>query len=513
MSRLLAAAAVAVLAGCVPGGSATPTPGALTPSLKLGFLGQTNTLDPALSSRPINTYIFPLYDRLTMPDSDGAKPMRPMLATSWSFSADGKSLTMKLREDAYFHDGSQVNADVVRENMVRYKTLPQSTAAGYLKEVSSVEAVNSNTVRFNLSGGGADLLSLFGTVIGAIVNPKTFGADLAHNPPAAAGSGPYVIAPGGTFPSDIRYMRPTSGPPNWDKNAGRVKELQIVQVLPAAGINGVRAGQLDVALLTADSIPAGRSFEALGQYKGHYVSINAVLELLLNPHKPPLDNLTVRQAVAHAINRQAIADDLFKGNCIATHQTVAVSDWTYDKNFKDPYPYDPAKAKALLAQAGFPNGVSTTISYRPTSIFPSVTQVYQAQLAAANINATLDSITPSLSIPRLNAHEYALFSYVNAGGGDPSLIFQWNYGDLLSLAKGTPEESQVMALGQAALDPTLTREKRAALYGQAWAIAATQAWAVAICAQGELWIYNKKVTNIAGAPWMFAGEVDPRYFA
>jgi peptide/nickel transport system substrate-binding protein len=117
-------------------------------------------------------------------------------------------------------------------------------------------------------------------------------------------------------------------------------------------------------------------------------------------YEPPFDNLKLRQAVAHAIDRKRLNDILMMGKGSVSNGPTPAGLWWYDPNVKS-YDYDPAKAKALVTEAGYPNGFEFTLSTPQVAVFQQMNQLIQEQLAAANIRVKLDPAAQSEWYTRL----------------------------------------------------------------------------------------------------------------
>src|ERR1700749_2162386 len=172
---------------------ALPVPCACAETLRIGMVGDAATLDPAQSSSITDRVAFAAFcDKLI--DLDEKLHYVPQLATAWTWSADGLSLTLKLRDGVVFHDGTPFDADAVRFNLERYQTAPYSRRKTELKPVRTVTVVDSHTVRLDLSEPYVPLLAQLADRAGMLVSPKAareLGEKLATHPVCA---GPYRFA-------------------------------------------------------------------------------------------------------------------------------------------------------------------------------------------------------------------------------------------------------------------------------------------------------------------------------
>ena len=355
-------------------------------TLRISTGGTPQTMDPMLQKTTgEQPYTFLLFDRLTQISNDYT--IEPMLATSWEFAPDGSSLTFKLRTDVTFHDGTVFDAAAVKANIERAKTLPGSTVAANFTTVTAVEVVDASTVRFLLRSGGAEIPALLASNAGAMISPKAIAEnrDLSLDP-GNAGSGPYILT----------SLRPNEGATftrapgeYWNSAAHRVRTVELAYIATSSGrLNGVRAGQLDLAQITGTDVAPAQALIDAGQLDGHGAWQLSQMGLMLRATHDTLSDLRVRQALNHAIDKASIAKDLYGGNCTATNQNFPEGHWAHNPTVAAQDTYDPNKAKALLAEAGVSN-LTFSMVYASGSTFESLAQVVQAQLAKIGVTVNL----------------------------------------------------------------------------------------------------------------------------
>src|SRR6478609_9083855 len=140
-------------------------------TLRFGLAEDPDVLDPTLARTFVGRVVFAaLCDKLV--DIDDKLNIVPQLATSWQWSPDNKALTMKLRPGVTFHDGEKFDAAAVKYNIERHKTMAGSNRRGELAPVASVDVVDANTVRLNLTAPFAPLLAQLADRAGMMVSPK-----------------------------------------------------------------------------------------------------------------------------------------------------------------------------------------------------------------------------------------------------------------------------------------------------------------------------------------------------
>ncbi len=303
----------------------------------------------------------------------------PLLATSWDISPDKTSITFKLRQGVKFHDGTDFNAQAVKFN---YDAQIAAKKAPYWK---SIDVVDDFTVRVNLTRWTNAVMYTFDGAVGSIYSPTAFqknGIDWARVNPV--GTGPFIFK---SYQTDTVF-KATKNPNYWQKGFPYVDEFDMVYVVDPLTQKAVMQSQaadaIDVELgkLTAD-------YQQMGF--NNLTARQAVIALFPDSNNPdsPWSNVKVRQAAEYAINREAIASGLGFGYWKAPYQIIAQNNVAYDPNFAG-RKYDPAKAKQLLAEAGYPNGFKTTLIPTPSPANRDADVAIQSYLNAVGIQTSLE---------------------------------------------------------------------------------------------------------------------------
>ena len=352
----LLAAALAI------GGSA-----AAKDTLTLGVTLEPPHLDPtAGAAAAIDEIVYAnVFEGLTRIDESGT--VRPQLATGWTIAADGRSYTFTLKPGVKFHDGVALTAAEVKFSFDRARA-PDSVNAqkGLFAAIERVEVVDPLTVRLTLSRPEGALLFNLAWGDAAIVAP----ASAATNKTNPVGTGPF------------RFQRWVTGDRVELVRADARARLSAATFKfiadPAAQVAALLAGDIDALPNAAapealKQLSADRRFEvAVGTTEGETI-------LAINNARRPFDDLRVRQALSHAVDRQAIIDGAMfgYGTPIGTHfapHHPAYVDLT------GRYPYDPAKARALLRAAGLEQGFKATLKLPPPSYARRGGEIIAAQL-------------------------------------------------------------------------------------------------------------------------------------
>lgn len=467
-----------------------------------------NTLDPhrqsAIGDSMFTTLIF---DRLVMIDANDE--LQPMLAESWEFAEDGSYLEFALKKDVTFHDGTAFNAEAVKVNIERAKTLKDSTVAQYLTSVSGVEVVDDHRVRMMLEDNkGAEVPAALTTSAGMMISPAAI-ADASIDLTAATapvGSGPYVVT--AFTPSEkMTYEAATE---YWDPAAGNLKGIEVEFAANASTrLNQVRTGSSNFAAISsANEVLEAMSLAEKGEVGLETVKYRSVMGLMLNSGMGDMQQLEARQAVAHAIDPQMI-NDLFSGTCEAHRQIYPDANWSALQDWSYPYEYDPEKAKKMVSELG---GVSLALTFPVGSNTEAPANVLQMALSDVGIDAQLNPVPVTESNTRYMAGDFeSLVTASFAPQPDPAATVDLYLTGGFQLARTQTEKDRVNEITVDGLSPTLGLQERAAVYQEVWEIALNEAWFVPVCNITAGIVHTPDVGNVDNLPWASQGLQDLRY--
>ena len=381
------AIAALALTGCSGGGSDSGDGGDATGgTLTLGAIIEPLTLDPSGAEWGNRApYYQAMYDTLLVATPEGT--IEPWLATEWEYNDDNTVLTLTLRDDVTFSDGTELTADVVVENLQRFKD-GTSPDASYFANVDTFEAVDASTVAITLSAPDPSMLNYLTRDAGLIASSEAIAAgDLATNP---IGSGPYVYDAAASVPgTSYRY---TANPDYWNPDVQHYDDLVINVLADAtAQLNAIRAGEVNAIKIA--------SSENLAEIEGAGWTNNAneldVASLLLldrgGEMNEALGDVRVRQAINYAFDREGLLQALENGYGTVTGQMFPESSAAYDPELDDYYGYDPEQARELLAEAGYPDGF--TLSLPSSQLLGATTATLQEQ-ALADVGITVEYTDP-----------------------------------------------------------------------------------------------------------------------
>ncbi len=381
-----------VLIGLVAAPPSNGQAQAVPRTLKFAVGIDVDTLDPAAqTTTTVQNMIDYVFETLVGLDYKQNKIL-PLLATSWQEASDGLSITFKLRGDAKFQDGTPVNAEAVKFTFDRLLdpkvTVPQRFIVDGIKEVQTVDPL---TVRLALSKPVPLLLRNLTATVAAIISPTAFrkiGAANFTRDITDAGSGPYL------FKEWARgtHLLLVRNPNYWGKKP-IFEEVQF-RVVPDAGVREtmILAGDVHVALLPpAPDVARIRSNPNLTLVEA---PTDRTIFIVLNNQQGPFKDVRVRQAVNYAINKRAILASVLFDLGTVVDSPCPSSLFGYVPMQAGGWPFDTAKAKKLLAEAGFPNGFEATF-ITPTGRYIQDFQFAQAiasQLRNVGIRADVSTM-------------------------------------------------------------------------------------------------------------------------
>ena len=339
--------ALAGLTAAPPAGAQTP-PGVLI----VGQIAEPKALDPAAVTA-VNDFriLMNVYDGLVRYRS-GTLEVEPALATSWEISEDGTVYTFTLREGVAFHDGTPFDAEAVKFNFDRmldenhpFHDTGPFPLAFFFSSVQSTEVVDAMTVRFTLDAPYAPFLSNLAYPTGLIVSPaavREHGSEFGRNP---SGTGPFQFEEWRSNEAVVlsAYEEHWDGAPS----------LEAVVFRPITDANTRTAEMLAGGIDLMVEVPP----VALSEFQGEGFTVHEqagphLWFLILNAREGPFSDVRVRQAANYAINKTAIVENVLEGTAeVAAGPTPPAFAWAHNEDL-EPYPFDPDKARALIAEAG-----------------------------------------------------------------------------------------------------------------------------------------------------------------
>ncbi len=397
---LVASIVSAMLASCA---SPSPPPARTAPEgtqaqqparptrLVMRAVTDPDSLDPHISVASLTQQIMlNVFEGLVKPAPDGS--VVPAIAESYTISEDGLTYRFKLRPNVRFHNGQPLTAADVAYSLNRLmgKGTPDGKPlTSSLNDVERIETPDDSTCAITLKQVNASFVNLLSTL--AIVPAANDG----KHDKEPVGTGPYRFV---SYEPQQRIVLEKFAD-YWQDTREMIDqvEFRIIKDDQTALLQ-LQSGAIDFTGVPAEQVPTlGNAFTVVSH------PANSVVIMGVNHARPPFDKLAVRQAIYHAIDRDAIIKAVFNGYAVklGTHMSPVMAKY-YQDGLQDRYPYDPERAKALLAQAGYTDGFTTTLSIPSHREFYARTaQLVVDQLARVGIKATIEPIEFGVWLERI----------------------------------------------------------------------------------------------------------------
>ncbi|HEX5386827.1 MAG TPA: ABC transporter substrate-binding protein [Gemmatimonadales bacterium] len=360
-------------------------------TLNYYFSQDPRSLDPALSTDvPTGELAALLFDNLTQFDPDGR--LVPGLARTWEADSTGRTYTFHLRRDAAFQDGRRIGAREVRASFERALTpnaaggrplplLPIEGASAFaahkIDSVPGIRALDDSTLVLTLEEPLNFFPELLAMPVAAIV-PTPVPQDFDQHP---TGSGPWRFV---SWSHDDRIILAKN--PHWWGGAPLMDTLQI-RIVPEPL---TWAAEYESDRLSVAEIPVGETRRWEEQHAAELQRRPALRDMYiaLNTTRGPLRDARVRRALNQAVDVQAVLATVMAGRGVRAAGAIPPGIVGYDST-RAPYTYDPAAARKLLAEAGYPNGFSVKLWRTPRAEYARVAQAVQQGLGRIGVNVEI----------------------------------------------------------------------------------------------------------------------------
>lgn len=390
--KLLAIPALAVafalsLAGC--GGTADPdgsTGASGRGDLVLGILQEPASWDPAQAHVGHRLQPFQaVYDTLILREPDGKYV--PMLATKWGYTdQSGLVFSLDLRTDVTFSDGEKLDAAAVVANLEHFKA-DNGPQAAQAAAIGSVKAVDADTVEITMAKPDPALEYYLSQALGLMGSPKALGTDAIDRTPV--GSGPYTMVADQSVVGSQYVFKAREG--YWNPALQKFDQITLKYLQDVTSrVNAISTGEVQATLLDATTV---QQAEAAGLSKLEYPTDWQGLLLMDRDGKlsKAMGDVRVRQAINYAIDRETMLKSLGGGFGEVTSQVFGPASTAYLPELDKYYTYDPAKAKQLLADAGYASGLEIEMPVLTPGFETLMTMVTQ-QLADVGITVKQTSV-------------------------------------------------------------------------------------------------------------------------
>jgi peptide/nickel transport system substrate-binding protein len=387
-------------------------------TLTLGFADNTKTLDPTYSIQiSERRVLYLLYNTLVAIQPDFS--LKPELATSWQVENDGRRYVFQLQSGVRFQDGTPFDAEAVKFNIERRldETVASPQRSQLRPVIEGVEVLAPLTVAVNLRSPHPGLLGDLADRAGCMVSPtaaQKFGPDLGRNP---VGTGAFKLR---TWTQGTSIT--LDGNPDYWESGRPYLDTIVFRSIPNSiiGMQRLIVGEVDhVDGLAPDAL---RQLEAKPGIAVQQARVGRWYSLQYQVDKPPFDNAKLRQAMAHALDRDRINQITMEGRAtLANGPTPPGLWWSSRDNVT--YAYDPERAKALLAEAGVTPGTALTLTVPSDPLYRRITQLVAEQLGAIGLRITLSPVALSESYARTVARAINFVPTYWTQRADPDGLF------------------------------------------------------------------------------------------
>lgn len=450
-------------------------------------------LDPHKATASISyQMILNIFEGLMAPETDGS--LKEGLAESYEISEDGLTYTFKIRSGVKFHNGEALTVEDIQYSFDRLmgKNGGEKMSNNF-DNVASTEAPDATTFVIKLKEPNSNFLYSLTARQSAIV-PKSNDGKHNENP---IGTGPFAYvkyAPG----SNLVLKKNDS---YWKQGLPYLDQVTFTfQSDDQAAIMSLMANEVDLT-----SVPWQRVNEVEDSHHLSHQNNNSSLIVTFNETKAPFDNVKVRQAMNYAISKADIIDSVFAGYAVplGSNMSPAMGDYQ-KKGLENMYKQDVEKAKALLAEAGYPDGFKTKITVSShNEIYSNIAQIVAANLKEIGVDVEIEVVEWGIWLDRVyfgrdynmttidltgRASAYEILNdYISTNDGENFFLFK------------NEEYDKIMA---DVLKETDTA-KQIAYYQRAQEILAEQAVSVYVADYQIVWGSDKQVTGLKSYPFWF----------
>jgi peptide/nickel transport system substrate-binding protein len=411
----------------------------------------SGTLDPSASTSTCDSIALALiYDTLVHVNRQGK--LVPGLAQSWSLQ--GKTFILHLRPDVVFQDGTPFNAQAVKEGLLHNEKGPQTGSD--LNIISSIDVINPLTLRLNLSTTAGSVLPYDLTSRdGMIVAPSSLAKRNSGTDPI--GAGPYRFV--SEIPGSSRSLQRWSH--YWDPSAQTLGGIDFIQASSGApGVSALLAGDIGILQVDPEALPAVADNPA---FKTASTASATYLQLQFRLGRAPFNSVKLRQAVLYAINRSAINRVVLAGKGIVATEVFPPGSAYYVPSVGNLYPYDPSKARQLLAEAGKPHGFSfQMVIPGGVTFLERQAEIIQSELAQVGIKAQIvEKVSSDIASYYYDGGNGDAFAAEELGDINPTGVIAGEYdsGQYVAIKDGgvRPDINALMVQAQSSANPDVVQ--------------------------------------------------------
>lgn len=488
----VAIALMLAVTGCGTGGNVSASDENI---LRVAFkTSNPSTLDPATGSAGSDaTILWTVFDTLIGFDQETLEA-EPRLAKSWTWQ-DPLTLELSLVPDATFQDGTPMDADAVKFNLDRSRAGEgEVKIKADLANVQSIDAVNATTVVLHLGKPSASLLLTLADRAGMMISPTAFKADptgFGRNP---VGAGPYKFVKW-TTGSLIEVAEYTG---YWNSEETKLDGIQFFLMPdPQTRLNALRSGDVDLIYsVDPSTVPTLKNESSLTVVQAPSL---AYYQLFMNTGQAPFDNVKVRQAISMAIDRDALAKAVEGEYGEAAWMPVPSGSFAFSPSFKGKPKFNPAEAKKLLIEAGYPNGFTFDMAFEVGSLNARRSEIIRAQLTEIGVTVNLLPSETATATARYLEGEVPVLNNQWTGRLDPAATYGGQFSANAFTNTGNFEDPRIQAALDAG-DAGKTQEERAASYRTLNQLLIDEGFNVPLYFTANLVAHNERVLGFISNP-------------
>lgn len=350
--------------------------------LNFALIGEPATLDPSQATELIAYCVFhQTYDYLIDNRTDGT--MVPGLAESWEYSADGSEITFHLREGVKFHNGDTMTAEDVAFTL--NNAIASPITKGVTAVMKSAEVIDDNTVLLKLEHAFGPIEYCIASSQIGIVNKNLYEQDPVAYGRAPMGTGPYKFV---EWKSGDQIVLERFD--DYYKGPASIKDITFkIMTDSSTAVIALENGEIDII----DTPPKTDRLHLMDHPDIEYyeTEIAATVFIAFNHDDELFSNPKLRQAIAHAVDKESMVIGAVEGAGTPLETPFPPSVFGWPEDFKN-REYNLEKAKALMVEAGYPNGLNITIKTTESPTYFKPTEVLQDQLKQIGINAELQKM-------------------------------------------------------------------------------------------------------------------------
>lgn len=441
-----------LLTGCAPVANSGDAPNAPSTNILVrAMTSEPSMIDPQGAPSSGLSLVSPyLFDTLVVRNVDNT--VLPSLAETWEVSDGGTAITMSLKSGVTFHDGTPMDAEAVKLTFERFKEVgTASPIYEGISQITEVEAVDDATVRFHFDLPAANFWSAISMPYAAVLSPASMQAAAADPTAHLVGTGPFILKDWTAGQSMTLERNPNYawGPATAQNQGAPYLEQLIFKVIPdtSTQLAALEAGEVDVIFINQPSHK--QKLESDPNITLHETVLNSLIYLGFNTQAAPFDEIPVRQALAHAINKDEIVTLALGGLGQTAYAPLPPTLPGFDPSLKEhELGFDLERSRALLAEAGFeetanggwvrdgqPLSARLLTSTRPPN--EAVATLIQSHLSAIGIPVEIHQLDGKAVMEATAKGEFDLLLW----------RYDWNDPDALNIFLSSPRIGSTNRVG------------------------------------------------------------------